>query len=180
MRERRSPSPASSSSFEGYVAGHQRSLFRFAVVLCADVVLAEDLVQDVLGRAYERWGQVSRAANVHAYVRRMLVNEFIGWRRRLTRTAPHADVGLYLDAVPDSTAQHADREELMAELAKLPRRQRAALVLRYYEGLSYADIADAMGCGQGAVRSYVSRGLANLRIELDESNDHASLSLKET
>jgi DNA-directed RNA polymerase specialized sigma24 family protein len=64
------------------VEQRRQSLFRSAVVLCGDPVLGEDILADVLGRAYERWNQVSAADNVHAYVRRMIVNEYLEWWRR--------------------------------------------------------------------------------------------------
>jgi DNA-directed RNA polymerase specialized sigma24 family protein len=67
---------------------------------------------------------------------------------------------------PDHAQQHADREALLAELAKLPRRQRAVLVLRYYEGCTDTEIAGLLGCTPGTVRGYASRALAALRVEL--------------
>ena len=69
-------------------------------------------------------------------------------------------------ALPDPAAGHAEREALLAELARLPARQRAVLVLRYYEGLSDTEIADALGCATGTVRGYASRALAMLRVEM--------------
>ena len=74
----------------------------------------------------------------------------------------------------DFTDQHADRAELVAELAKLPKRQQAVLVLRYYEGLSYAEIATVLGCGASTVRSHMSRALAALRIEMGGQGSGAS------
>lgn len=158
--------------FEQYVIESRLRLFRFAVVLCGDGVLAGDLVADVLGRAFERWDQVSAAEDTHAYVRRMLVNEFISWKRRRIRTAPHPDIGQLADvraarlgmADPGPGERHADRAALLKELAQLPKRQRAAIVLRYYEDLSDEDIAVALDCRPGTVRSSISRGLATLRI----------------
>ena len=69
--------------FTEYVAGHRRALYRFAVVLTGDVTLADDIVADALGRAFEKWALVQGSTNVHAYVRRMVVNEYLGWRRRM-------------------------------------------------------------------------------------------------
>jgi RNA polymerase sigma-70 factor (sigma-E family) len=155
--------------FEDYLSDARHRLFRFAVVLCGDPVLAEDIVTDVLGRAYERWHQVGAADNVHAYVRRMVVNEYLSWRRRTARTAPHADVIELVDrggASPDHGGHHAERDALMGELSRLPKQQRAAIVLRFYEGLSDDEIAGVLDCRPGTVRSSVSRGLATLRIVL--------------
>jgi RNA polymerase sigma-70 factor (sigma-E family) len=153
-------------SIDAYVSEHRAGLCRFAVVLCGDVVLAEDIVQDVLGRAFERWEQVSAATNVHAYVRRMVVNEYLGRRRRLWRSAPSAQIADLLVERPDHAAAHADRLAMIGELNRLPPRQRAVLVLRYYEDLDDADIARTLGCGQSTVRAYVARALATLRIDL--------------
>lgn len=165
--------------FEQYVNESRVRLFRFAVVLCGDPVLAGDLVTDVLGRAFERWHQVSAARDVHAYVRRMLVNEFVSWKRRSFRTVPHAEIGQLADVRSrrfgtsglDPGDVHAERAALLGELSQLPARQRAAIVLRYFEDLSDMDIAAALDCRPGTVRSCISRGLATLRITTTLSED---------
>ena len=157
--------------FEEYLADARHRLFRFAVVLCGDPVLAEEIVTDVLGRAFERWHQVSAADNIHAYVRRMVVNEYLSWRRRTARTAPRDDLVDLIDqrgGNPDHAPQHAERDALLAELSRLPRQHRAAIVLRFYEGLSDDQIADVLGCRPGTVRSSISRGLASLRIVMTD------------
>lgn len=152
--------------FEAYVEHQRQSLFRFAVVLCGDPVLAEDILSDVLGRAYERWNQVSAADNVHAYVRRMIVNEYLGWWRRIARTTPVADVSDLLAATPDHADRLAERSAIVDELAKLPRRQRAVIVLRFYEGMSTDEVAQLLNCRPSTVRSNATRALAKLRIEM--------------
>jgi RNA polymerase sigma-70 factor (sigma-E family) len=162
-----SPGRVGAVSFEEYVAGARHKLFRFAVVLCGDPVLAQDLVSNVLGRAFERWHQVDAADNVHAYVRRMVVNEYLTWRRRSARSSPHADLIDLADragAAPDHGGAYAERDALLGELARLPKQQRAAIVLRFYEGMTDVEIAEVLGCREGTVRSSVSRGLATLRI----------------
>jgi RNA polymerase sigma factor (sigma-70 family) len=131
-------------------------------------VLAEDVLTDVLGRAYEQWDRVGAADNVHAYVRRMIVNEYVGWWRRLKRTTPVADLGDLSPPLPDHADAHAEHGAVVAELAKLPRRQRAVLVLRFYEGMSDAEVAQALGCRPSTVRSNASRALATLRIGMTE------------
>ena len=158
--------------FEDYLSDARHRLFRFAVVLCGDPVLAEDIVTDVLGRAFERWHQVSAADNVHAYVRRMVVNEYLTWRRRRARTAPHADVVDLVDrggGTPDHGGGHAERDAMLGELARLPKQQRAAIVLRFYEGMSDDQIAEVLDCRPVTVRSNISRGLATLRIVMTPS-----------
>ena len=163
--------------FEEYVIESRQRLFRFAVVLCGDTVLAGDLLCDVLGRAFERWHQVTAARDPHAYVRRMLVNEFVSWQRRRARTVPHPEVAQFADlragrlgaAGPDPGEVHAERSALLEELSRLPARQRAAIVLRYYADLSDEDIAATLGCRIGTVRSSISRGLATLRVSRTSS-----------
>jgi RNA polymerase sigma-70 factor (sigma-E family) len=153
--------------FTEYVAGHRRALYRFAVVLTGDVTLADDVVADTLGRAFEKWPLVQESTNVHAYVRRMVVNEYLGWRRRME---VHLRLRVELVDLPDPRSDHssglADRDQLVAELRRLPVKQRAAVVLRYYEGLSFAEIADLLGTGENAVRSNISRALTRLRVQM--------------
>jgi RNA polymerase sigma-70 factor (sigma-E family) len=170
------------AQFEQYVNESRQRLFRFAVVLCGDTVLAGDLIADVLGRAFERWDQVGAARDVHAYVRRMVVNEFVSWQRRRARVVLYAELGHVVDSQasrsgsfgPDIDDVQAERETLLEELSRLPARQRAAIVLRYYEDLSDDDIAATLGCRVGTVRSAISRGLATLRINRAESEGGAS------
>jgi RNA polymerase sigma-70 factor (sigma-E family) len=158
--------------FEDYVARHRRALFRFAAVLCADPRLADDVVSDVLGAAFELWARIGGLENPHAYVRKMVLNEYLGWRRRSRRTAVRADLSELIEAEPDHADAAADRQHLAGELRRLPPKQRAAIVLRYLEGLSFADIAALLGTGENAVRSNVSRGLAQLRVQLGDVADH--------
>lgn len=173
---------SSGVQFERYVNESRQRLFRFAVVLCGDTVLAGDLVTDVLGRAFERWSQVTAARDPHAYVRRMLVNEFVDWQRRRSRVVPHPEIGQLADlrasrlgtSSPDPGDVQAERAALLDELSRLPARQRAAIVLRYYEDLSDEDIAAALRCRIGTVRSCISRGLATLRISTTSSDDRTT------
>lgn len=152
-------------TFEEYARQHTGRLLRLATVLANDPGTAEDVVQEVLLRTHRDWARIGRLDRRHAYLRRMVVNECISWRRKWGR----------LQAVPDSElersmadhgARHADRDELLAGLRKLAPKPRAAIVLRYFEGLSDAEIADSLRCQQVTVRSYIHRGLRALRIEL--------------
>jgi RNA polymerase sigma-70 factor (sigma-E family) len=153
--------------FEQFVRERQRPLFRFAVVLCGDPVLAQDLLQNVLGRSYERWELVSAANDANAYVRRMLVNEFVGWRRLLRRTRPVAEFrDDDLPHTPDLADMHVDRAALAGELSALPAKQRAVLVLRYYAGMSFAEVASCMECRESTARAYAARALATLRVQM--------------
>ncbi len=160
--------------FEQYVAQHERMLFRFAVVLTGSVPDGEDLLSQVLSVAFARWARVSAARNVHAYVRQMLVNEYLSARRRAGRVALRDDIVDVVDrarAQPDHADCVAERDWLRAELARLPRRQRAAVVLRFYEGLDYEQIAEILGCTDVTVRSNLSRALARLRLELSDTSE---------
>jgi RNA polymerase sigma-70 factor (sigma-E family) len=153
-------------AFEEFTAASLPGLLRFAAVLTGDRGLAEDVVQEVLLRVYGRWAKIEALDSPEHYVRRMIVNEYLSWRRRWGRVAPHADPPVGVDPVSDHAAVHAERDALRIELEKLPRRQRAVLVLRYYAGMSDIEIAEVLGCGAGTVRGYASRALAALRVEL--------------
>jgi RNA polymerase sigma-70 factor (sigma-E family) len=158
--------------FAEYVKDRHQALCRFAGVLSGSPALADDLVADVLGNAYERWPRIGGLENPHAYVRKMVVNEYLSWRRRAARTAVRPEMHELVEPVADHADAHADRHRLLGELRQLPPKQRAALVLRYYEGLPFSDIAELLGCGENAVRSNVSRALHRLRIQLtDEPAD---------
>ncbi len=155
--------------YTGYVADRRPALLRFATVLTGRAWLADDIVSDVLGRAYERWDRISQLAEPHAYVRRMIVNDYTSWHRRLTRTTPRAEIEP-AGYAPDAAHEFAERDEMIRRLDTLPRRQRAAVVLRYYVGLDDAAIADELGCRTGTVRSQISRGLATLRLDLNATS----------
>ena len=150
-------------TFEEYVVEQVPVLLRTAAFFAGDLAAAEDLVQDVLIKVHGRWGQISSLQSPDGYVRRMLVNEFLSQRRKWGRVLPVSEVPGQ-DVADDHAPGHADRQVLRSELARLPRRQRVALVLRYYGGYSDTEIGEALGCRPGTVRSLLSRGLATLRI----------------
>ncbi len=153
-------------TFEEFAETRLAAVLRFAAVLTGDRALAEDVVQEVLIRAQARWRKIGRLDRPESYIRKMIVNEFISAKRQSWRLVPTASTPEEPGA--DHAVGHADRDALLAELGKLPRQQRAVLVLRYYEGLSDNEIADALGCAPGTVRGYASRALGTLRIELRE------------
>jgi len=152
-------------TFEEYARQHTRALLRLATVLAGDRGTAEDVVQEVLLRAHRSWPKISKLSYPHAYLRRMVVNECISWRRKWARVLVVPDLEL-AQSTADHGGRHADRDELLAELRKLAPKIRAAIALRYFESLSDAEIADALGCQQVTVRGYIHRGLKTLRIEL--------------
>lgn len=153
------------TSFEEFVHGRSAHLFKLALLLTGqNRAEAEDLLQIALERAYRRRASLSRGRSPEPYVRRVLVNASIDrWRtlgRRAERPLDAVEAG---PAVDDGTGQVADRDLLMRSLAVLPPRQRAVLVLRYWEDRSEAEIAGMLGCSVGTVKSQASRGLARLR-----------------
>lgn len=163
---------APTGSFDVFVRDSQAALVRYATLLCGSVAQAEDLVQDVLIKVYLRWDRVLAGdGDVHAYVRRAVTNEFLSWRRRWsTRHIRLVDAEtLNAVSVDPWTSTHDD--ELWQRLMQLPGQQRAAVVLRYYEDLDDADIADTLGCRPATVRAHVSRGLAALRHAADVDSD---------
>ena len=156
-------------SFEDFVAGHGRSLVRLAFVLSGDRQVAEDLAQTVLADVYRHWKRVRTAANPEAYVRRMLVNAHLSWRRRRWTTERPTDLSEETGAaglgatVADPADAVAARDQMRVLLSRLAPRARTVLVLRYYADLDDAAIAAAMGVSESSVRATASRALASLR-----------------
>jgi RNA polymerase sigma-70 factor (sigma-E family) len=158
--------------FEDFVAARGDSLIRFAFMLCGDPHRAEDLVQTALARVYPHWGRVSAMERPEAYVKTVLVHDHLRWwRRRSSGEVPVAAPREIPTADP-STA-HAAREAAWQLLARLPRQQRAVLVLRYYEDLPDADIAAILDCQPATVRSLAFRALAALREALPHLDKEA-------
>jgi RNA polymerase sigma-70 factor (sigma-E family) len=150
--------------FDEFAREQLPGLVRFAAALTGDRALAQDLVQDALMRAYLKWARVAAAARPDLYLRRMVVNGHLTWRRRwYQRSVRPVGEPTTVEPVADPTGRIADRAELTDLLGRLSRQQRAAIVLRYFEDLSDEEIGTVLGCTAGAVRGYVSRGLAALR-----------------
>ena len=155
-------------TFEEFAAMGMPGVLRFAAVLTGDRATAEDLAQEVLIRAYSRWDRIGGLDRPEFYVRKMILNEYLGWRRRSARQIPAGGTDIELaSTAPDHAAEYTERDALLAELGKLPRRQRAVLVLRYYEDRCDSEIAELLGCSAGTVRSHASRALAALRLEMN-------------
>jgi RNA polymerase sigma-70 factor (sigma-E family) len=151
--------------FTAYVGARARLLRRSAYLLCGDWHRAEDLAQSALTKVYLGWSKVSRADNIDGYVRTVLVRTYLDEERRRWRkeqpTGESVD-GVRADPSPDSD----QRLDLLAALNTLPPRQRAAVVLRCWEDLPIAEVARALDCSEGTVKSQTSRGLAALRAVL--------------
>jgi RNA polymerase sigma-70 factor (sigma-E family) len=160
-------------SFESFMAAALPALLRFGHVLTGDPHRAEELVQAALVKTYQRWARVDRATP-QAYVRSAMVNTHTSWWRRGRREGslpPGFDVASAASAVRD----YDDRDLALRALQTLPSRQRAVLVLRYYEDLSEADIAATLGCSTGTVKSQASRALRTLRSRLDHPSPEGAL-----
>ena len=149
--------------FEEYVTTRGAALLRFAILLTGDDHRAEDLLQDVLARAYLRWQWIGRTDLPDLFLRRMLVNaSHSWWRRRSNRELPVAGP-VERPAAGDLSAESAERDAMWRLIARLPHRQRAVLVLRYYEDLDDATIAQILDCSAPTVRTHAMRGLTTLR-----------------
>jgi len=157
--------------FDSWVAARGPGLLRLAYTLTGNTADAEDVVQEALARALARWGRISRVGDVDAYVRRMVVNAHTSWWRRFRRR--ESPVELVRDTVaPEPGGLLPDqRAGLWAACQALPEVQRTAVVLRYYEQLEYAEIAELTGVREGSVRARVSRGLAGLRATMGETDE---------
>ncbi|WP_328958899.1 SigE family RNA polymerase sigma factor [Kitasatospora purpeofusca] len=148
--------------FEGFAATRWRRLVRTAYLLTGDYHEAEDVVQATLAKVFRSWSRISRLEEPDAYVHRALVNNNLSrHRRRRVRQ-------LLVPVLPERahTSGHRDVEErsvLLQALAELPPRQRAVVVLRYWEDMSENQVAEVLGCSAGNVKSQASRGLAKLR-----------------
>lgn len=151
------------ADYENFVRAQLPRLLRYATMLTGEREQAADLVQDVLVNAYRRWSRISDADHPDRYVLRMVTNGYLSWRH--SRSARLITVADLPDEVrPDDFAsEHALREDMWQRLARLPRRQRAVVVLRYYEQSADAEIADLLGCAQATVRAHAHRALTTLR-----------------
>ncbi|MGW1057841.1 SigE family RNA polymerase sigma factor [Micromonospora rubida] len=149
--------------FREFVEARYGDLLRTAYLLTGGREAAQDLVHEALLKTMRHWGRVDEPL---AYVRRVMINERtsrwrrIGLRELLTSAVPDR-------AGPDTTDEVAVRDELLAALGRLPIRMRTVLVLRYWEDLPEAEVATAMGCSVGTVKSQAARGLTRLREVLD-------------
>ncbi|NUR72258.1 MAG: SigE family RNA polymerase sigma factor [Hamadaea sp.] len=155
-------------TYEEFAATRLASLARYAMVLTGDTHTAQDLVQETMVRAQLHWRKVSRADSPEGYVKRMMINLYVDWRRGSwwRRVLVRSDAGAEVRVSADLAEGAADRDLVWQALARLPRQQRAALVLRFYEDLPDAQIAEALGCTVGTARGYISKALATLRTRI--------------
>ena len=156
--------------FVAFVDARSAALLRTARLLTAgDQHAAEDLLQTSLEKAYVAWPRIHRKGAEESYVRSIMTRSAIDRTRRRTRRGE-----VVTDDVPDLPVHQVgpeDRDHVFALLATLPPRQRAVMVLRYYDDLSEAQIADALGCSAGTVKAHASRALATMRRVSTETSD---------
>lgn len=158
------------AAFAEFVASRGRALHRAAYLMVGDDALAQDLVQEALTKTYVAWPRLRDPRNAEAYCRKAITTTAISWFRRKGWNNERPT-----EQLPEGVAPHLGHEAAVAEhdavwqaLLSIPPRQRAALVLRFYEDLTEVQTAAAMGCAVGTVKSQVSAGLAKLRDRLGE------------
>jgi RNA polymerase sigma-70 factor (sigma-E family) len=158
------------AAFRDYVLARGTALLRMAIMLTGNRADAEDLVQAALAKTYLAWDKINDRAALDAYVRRAMINTHISWwRRRKLEEFP-------TDELPDQAVADHARDSDLAEvvrraLDRLPRRMRAAVMLRYFEDMTEPEIAALLGVSLGTVKSTVSRAVARLRIDAELSED---------
>jgi RNA polymerase sigma-70 factor (sigma-E family) len=156
----------SEPEFRDYVRTRRRALLRIAYLLTRNEADAEDLVQSALAKTYLAAGRIEDRSALDGYVRRAIVNTHISWWRR------RRVVELPTDELPDeAVADHAVTSDLQATIRRavdrLPGRMRAAIMLRYYDDMTEAEVAELLGVSLGTVKSTVARAVAKLRIDAD-------------
>jgi RNA polymerase sigma-70 factor (sigma-E family) len=160
---------ADDRGFREYVTSRSRSLLRTAYVLTGNRADAEDLVQAALAKTFLAWDRIEDSGALDGYVRKAMVNTHISWwRRRRLDEYPTDEVPDR--AIVDDAGDAGDsdlQDTLRRAIDRLPQRMRAAVVLRYYEDMTEAEVADALGVSLGTVKSTVSRAVAKLRIDAE-------------
>ncbi|WP_076263967.1 SigE family RNA polymerase sigma factor [Intrasporangium flavum] len=166
--------------FDAFVEARSSALLRTAYLLTHDRGLAEDLVQASLTKAWFAWARIE--TRPEAYVRRIMVNTYSSWWRRRWNgeqaTADLPESSGNQDPRRGESVRVDDRTDLWRALERLPKRQRAVVVLRFYEDLSEAETAEIMQCSVGTVKSQASRALAKLRIDPSLRTDSAEESAR--
>ena len=142
------------------------ALKRHAFLLCGDEAQADDLVQEALVRAFTRPLRVPRPGGAEAYVRVIMVNLFIDGSRRQSRWRRIAPLLRPVGMTPDPADQVSDRDAILTALRSLSPRQRACVVLRYYEDLPVAKVAAVLGVGEGTVKRHLSDAMSRLAGQL--------------
>lgn len=152
------------AEFSSYVAARGPALRRTAFLLCGDWHRADDITQAALIKLYGAWVRVEHGQGVDAYARRVVLRVFLDEQRRPWRR--ERSYGVVPDVAATAGTGFEERDQLRTALGRMPPQQRAIVVLRYWDDLSIAEVADLLDISQGAVKSQASRGLAALRVQL--------------
>jgi RNA polymerase sigma-70 factor (sigma-E family) len=166
---------ATEQEFARFVQARWDQLVRTAYLLTGDRGRAEDLVQTTLVKVHRRWSHIASAESPYAYTRAALANESASWWRRRRVSETLGEIPLHADRAPgDAYAAYDTRDEIAQAVLALPPRMRAVVVLRYFDDLSEADTASALGMSVGSVKSQSSRGLDRLRAALRDRAPRAA------
>lgn len=149
--------------FPQFIEAREQALLRTAWLLTGDWALAQDLVQRALARSWPYWGRIRRGDDPEIYVRRVMLNTWVTWRRRRWRAEEPSGVLADRPDPGDMAADVASRIAVRQVLAALTDRQRAVVVLRPFDDLPEAHVAQILGCAVGTVKATMSQALARLR-----------------
>ncbi|MEO7270343.1 MAG: SigE family RNA polymerase sigma factor [Knoellia sp.] len=164
------------AAFAEFVTREWSRLVRVGFLLTGDVGRAEDLVQQALVKVHRHWSRVHCDGSPYAYTRAAVANESTSWWRRKRVAENLGDLPAHADRSPnDAFAGVDNRDELLQVLRDLPPRMRAVIVLRFYDQLSEAETAHALGISVGSVKSQTSRGLARMRDAITDGSEPGHL-----
>jgi RNA polymerase sigma-70 factor (sigma-E family) len=161
------------AEFTAFVVAHERGLRRMAFLICRDRHRAEDIVQNVLVRLFQRWARIERREDLLAYARRAVANAAIDEKRRPWRREQLGHDDVDVPSSPRDQNRHDQSDAALAALDCLSPRQRAVIVLRYVEDLDVETTARVLGITPGTVKSQAARGLATLRAAMTR-DQHAT------
>ena len=150
--------------FESWVAARGPALTRFAYLVCGDASESQDLVQAALEKAWPRWRSIIERGDPEVYLRRAIANGAVSRWRKLRR------LSVVAEPLVEATLEPPDSDVAWQLCAELPPKQRAAVVLRFYEDLTFADIGVILECSEATARSHVHRALTALRGRLSEGD----------
>jgi RNA polymerase sigma-70 factor (sigma-E family) len=150
-------------AFTAFAAGSGGRLRRTAYLLCGDWQQAADIVQEALIKVYVAWPRLDKGGGLATYARKAVISVATDMHRRRSSTERPSEISPNIASPTDIESSYADRDTVVKALAALPPRQRACVVLRYYEDLSVTETAEALGCSEGNVKSQTSRALTTLQ-----------------
>jgi RNA polymerase sigma factor (sigma-70 family) len=171
VAEMENPNGAPIPDFDAFVTARWAAWHRLAYLITRNNEDAADAVQNALLGLFPRWEKVAVGGNPEAYMRRSIVNAHITSWRKSSRTTPSDNMEIWAPAVADRSESLADSAFAMELCDKLPERQRRAVILRFYEDLSYEQIAEITGGNAAAARSLVSHALKSMRSSLSERGE---------